>query len=65
MYGVKVQGRKYWNQSVPGLKKTKAETSEPSKFQRSREQVGKTLHPGPAQAWFPVEEDIDPNPQEQ
>ena len=44
---------------------TKAETSELSKFQRSREQVGKTLHPGPAQAWFPVEEDIDPNPQEQ
>lgn len=37
----------------------KAETSELSKFQRSREQVGETLHPDPAQAWFPVEEDTD------
>ena len=25
MYGVKIQGRKYWIQSVPGLKKTKGE----------------------------------------
>ena len=23
MYGVKIQGRKYWTQSVPGLKKNK------------------------------------------
>ena len=43
MYGVKVQGRKYWNQSVPGLKKTKAENLNKhdclEKFQDNKDRV--------------------------
>ena len=43
MYGVKVQGRKYWNQSVPGLQKTKAENLNKhdclEKFQENKDRV--------------------------